>query len=181
MCHRVVPERKSLSRFLFYNCLVPMSRAMGWLVHWHWHRTNNQCCTEHFHVLSISILCSLFHQPQPQVWFPNSNPLKVRWDPVCILCDFWKVLPMPMFMQPDDSPHCWWRRGVRWGRIHRKFALIFLQIFVANICANIFFPKICKNICAKIFRPKIFCKSLRKNLHNFFSPKNCANICEKFS
>ena len=47
------------------------------------------------------------------------------------------------------------------GRIHRKFALIFLQIF-PQIFAQIFFsPKICtnicKNICAKIFRPKIFC------------------------
>ena len=48
------------------------------------------------------------------------------------------------------------------GRIHRKFALIFLQIF-PQIFAQIFLsPKICtnicKNICAKIFRPKIFCK-----------------------
>ena len=56
------------------------------------------------------------------------------------------------------------------GRIHRKFALIFLQIF-PQIFAQIFFSK---NL------HKCFQKYLRKNFETQnFCANNCAKICKK--
>ena len=70
-----------------------------------------------------------------------------------------------------------------WGRIHRKFALIFLQIF-PQIFAQIFFFQKFAQIFAKIFAqkfldPNFFANNCAKICTYFFYPKICANICKK--